>query len=322
MNSRKKALKILSETKEEYKIEKGTNKGLNSKVFKIKDIYNNNYALKLYSQKNDKRGKREKQFLEHSLRSGATNSPILKEYESVEDPGWIVMSWIEAEEIVEIDKEGINAIIDFTSKIRNTEGQKVIFAKDANTKIEKTIEGMRKRNIELKQKIETRTNNQQVKTWIRENIITTFEEIYNNTRTTRIYKQSTPVNGLIMSVSDVGIHNMKRNGDKYFFYDFEYAGKDDSAKLFCDIILQPRHKMSDSLREYTLEKYINTIATEEPKEQWLERASLLSTILKNKWMMIMCNSILKEKGSIDGVSISSMEEYAKTAHHNFLQRLY
>ena len=46
---------------------------------------------------------------------------------------------------------------------------------------------------------------------------------------------------IIISPSDVGIHNMLENEGSYKYIDFEYSGKDDIAKLCLDFVQQPNH---------------------------------------------------------------------------------
>ncbi len=42
-----------------------------------------------------------------------------------------------------------------------------------------------------------------------------------------------------MSPSDFGFHNILVDNKTLYFFDFEYAGWDDPAKLFCDFYSQP-----------------------------------------------------------------------------------
>ena len=44
---------------------------------------------------------------------------------------------------------------------------------------------------------------------------------------------------LCISPSDFGFHNALAEGDRIGFIDFEYAGRDDPAKLVCDFFCQP-----------------------------------------------------------------------------------
>lgn len=50
----------------------------------------------------------------------------------------------------------------------------------------------------------------------------------------------------ILSPSDIGFHNVIKNNNKIFFYDFEYFGLDDPIKITCDFILHPANKLNQS----------------------------------------------------------------------------
>jgi len=250
------------------------------------------------------------------------NAPELIEYECSKDPGWIIISWIEGENISNIRKREVDAIIEFTANTQCAEDNSFVhYARDANRSIVKTIEGINQRGKDLEQKLSNINDTSLSKKWIHENIINKAEYIYEKMKDGEENRSLTPATGIIMSVSDVGIHNMKRIEKQFYFYDFEYAGKDDSAKLFCDLILQPRHEMNECLFKYTLSRYTEKLIEKEPIKQWRERVRMISKILKQKWMIIICNSIIKEGSEIDEKAIYHLEEYKNREHHKLLQEL-
>ena len=181
---------------------------------------------------------------------------------------------------------------------------------------------MNQRAEYLAQRIRLLNESKYKKQWIFQNIIKQIEYLNDSYKGNEEFEQETPREGIIMSVSDVGIHNMKKKDKEYHFFDFEYAGKDDSAKLFCDMILQPRHMMDSGLYSYALDIYISGIVNNEPKEQWLRRTKVLARILKLKWMIIMCNSIIREKAGLNEKDILRLDEYRRRSQHELLEDLY
>ena len=60
---------------------------------------------------------------------------------------------------------------------------------------------------------------------------------------------------VIISPSDIGIHNAGSYKDKIFFFDFEYAGKDHIVKFICDTYYQPELNVNKNL----FKKFLNKI---------------------------------------------------------------
>ena len=89
---------------------------------------------------------------------------------------------------------------------------------------------------------------------------------------------------IIISQSDVGIHNTGLYRDKIFFFDFEYAGKDHIVKFICDTYYQPELNVNRNLFKIFLnkiQKYIGiniykALATYEP----YYKAKMILIILK------------------------------------------
>ena len=93
---------------------------------------------------------------------------------------------------------------------------------------------------------------------------------------------------LCVSPSDFGFHNAIRNKNGIKFFDFEFAGWDDPAKLIADFILQPRVQVRVSPSQL-----IKIFRPESAKEIY-ERHTALGPILQIKWGAIIL-SILNPK---------------------------
>ena len=93
-----------------------------------------------------------------------------------------------------------------------------------------------------------------------------------------------------ISPSDFGFHNslVRPNGD-FVFFDFEYAGWDDPAKLICDFFCQIEIPVPHTFFGFVIER-LNSLAIN--KNDFAERTKLLLPALKIKWCCILLNEFL------------------------------
>lgn len=98
-----------------------------------------------------------------------------------------------------------------------------------------------------------------------------------------------------LSPSDFGFHNAIRAADgRLRFFDFEYAGWDDPAKLICDFFCQPAVPAPVEM----FERFAWSVASEFAGAGiHLARASLLLPVYRVKWVCIMLNEFLPVGGS-------------------------
>ena len=94
-----------------------------------------------------------------------------------------------------------------------------------------------------------------------------------------------------LSPSDFGFHNAMLAPDGQLrFFDFEYAGWDDPAKLACDFFCQPQ--LPVSLAEW--DHFVITLAQSlNSQDNFPERARLLLDAYRIKWCCIMLNDFLR-----------------------------
>ncbi len=99
-----------------------------------------------------------------------------------------------------------------------------------------------------------------------------------------------PRSNWCLSPSDFGFHNAMLAPDgRLRFFDFEYAGWDDPAKLACDFFCQPQLPVSLAQWDHfviTLARSLNS------RETFPERARLLLDAYRLKWCCIMLNDFL------------------------------
>jgi len=96
-----------------------------------------------------------------------------------------------------------------------------------------------------------------------------------------------PLAERILSPSDFGFHNAlcERDG-RIRFFDFEYAGWDDPAKLLCDFFCQPDVPVPISFAPWVAEQIGQDVAK---PEAMLERAERMWPLHRLKWSLIMLN---------------------------------
>ena len=94
---------------------------------------------------------------------------------------------------------------------------------------------------------------------------------------------------LCISPSDFGFHNALADGARVGFIDFEYAGRDDPAKLVCDIFCQPEVPVSTSYMPEFAHRLIAGLGLDPSHEA---RCRLLLDAYRVKWTCIILNDFL------------------------------
>jgi hypothetical protein len=93
-----------------------------------------------------------------------------------------------------------------------------------------------------------------------------------------------------LSPSDFGFHNaLMRNDGTLSFFDFEYAGWDDPAKLICDFFCQPQVPVNS--RHWF--RFVETISTCLLDPMLPGRAELLLRAYRVKWCCILLNEFVR-----------------------------
>ena len=98
-----------------------------------------------------------------------------------------------------------------------------------------------------------------------------------------------PQSGRCLSPSDFGFHNALLTEDGLKFFDFEYAGWDDPAKLVCDFFCQPELPVESGLWH----DFVNPLAAALNADPgFVERARRLLPAYQIKWCCILLNDFL------------------------------
>jgi Phosphotransferase enzyme family len=94
---------------------------------------------------------------------------------------------------------------------------------------------------------------------------------------------------LCISPSDFGFHNALADGDRLGFIDFEYAGRDDPAKLVCDFFCQPELPVPLAHMAGFTARLMAGLGLDRSHEA---RCRLLLDAYRVKWTCIILNDFL------------------------------
>jgi len=97
---------------------------------------------------------------------------------------------------------------------------------------------------------------------------------------------------IIASPSDFGFHNALRTADGCVFLDFEYAGRDDPAKLVCDFFCQPELPVAAAHHELFCSQVLDELGLARHRD----RVRILLDCCRIKWIAIILNDFLAVGG--------------------------
>jgi thiamine kinase-like enzyme len=265
--------------------------GINSQVYKLR-VGKDNLVVKVYNKKNKLRIKREKIFYDY-LRSIKNNNVIEPIGFNIKS-NLAIFPCIEGKKIKKIKNNHIKELLNFLRQINKKKSIKLPLAvdgiKNRNNHIklcELKIDQMKKIRIDslIKKKFMF---------FLKEKIIPKFNQIkmnYYKQKTFCIEKNNLLKDDMIVSPSDFGFHNIIQSNNKFFFFDFEYAGLDDPIKLICDFYCQPNQILTQTQKKM----FIRNIPF---KKNSLKQLELYTKIFlpfhKLKWCCIILNEFKNE----------------------------
>jgi len=204
--------------------------GGNSEVIKFKNHEEKLRALKVYRGDQTRVSQmieRETKALSFLSDNGFKNVP----QQVVSHPSLkaIEYDWIEGE-IADTTDACLGAIAEMLNRLMKLSSRNYVFdqAVDSIDAPSELLTQIQSRISRLEDK-----NSKYVKE-LREKI-----EVFGNTKNIGL-----PFGQRILSMSDLGSHNMISQNDDYFFIDFEFFGYDSFAKLWGDFLLHPRNHFS------------------------------------------------------------------------------
>lgn len=112
---------------------------------------------------------------------------------------------------------------------------------------------------------------------------------------------SLPAAQRCLSPSDFGFHNALRDPDgRWVFFDFEYAGWDDPAKLVCDFFCQVQVPVAPVFFDAFAAGVIDAMGLDTAH---LERMRVLLPVHRLKWICIVLNEFLTDKRQRRGFAL-------------------
>lgn len=281
--------------------------GINSEVFKITTKPGNLYFGKIYRQrKDDNRQRLVAEFygLTFLWENGIRNipQPLLADQKH----GLAVYKFIRGLKLgsAEIAKTDIDQAADFVSRIHLLTGlggaDSQPIASEACFSIREYIDCVDGRIDRLRNIMKENIIFNLLRACMENEFIPFFatikEEIQKKAKKLGInIDDKLPKRNRTLSASDFGFHNaIKAESGKLFFFDFEYYGWDDPAKMIADFCLQPEIPIPSVYREYFFEKIRKGYREGKSLER---RISLIYPILGLKWCLIMLNPFLRFDGS-------------------------
>ena len=283
-----------------YKVKNFSNltTGINSSTFKIEG-YEKKYLLKIYNSSKVNpinRLEHENRFLNFLKACKFENVPQIISTNKKEN--WLLMSWIEGKKITEVNydlcKEYLSFLVDI-QKFRGIPVAKFILpASEAYFHFKGHIKSINHRILLLEEKQQELLN-------LKEDSFKTLKNFLDKVKSEINYLKLfqndknidmdyiLPEENRIISQSDVGFHNMLLGKNYVYFFDFEYAGWDDPAKLFADLLMQPDYNIPIKYLDI-FDQYLKDFIFKENYNS--DRLMFMLKLIRIKWSLIIMNPIL------------------------------
>ncbi len=273
--------------------------GKNSEVIKVTSKDGKEYLLKFYKSKTEadprERRKTENNFLMYTQEIGLTSTP--KAIATDEETSSTLIEWINGNQITKQTDESIMALGNLLEQLSRVEDHEKMArlntAADSIQSIEKLKKELNKRIEETIKIAENWRISRSKKDYIYNLIWETKREIDALNRYKRKDYWQKFRDGQVASPSDLGIHNIIKKSEKYYFIDFEYAGRDDLSKAFADVSLQP-HSPLNPKQIKLLKNMIRgkeRLVDKTQPEGWELRAQDIWELTRFKWCHIMIKSL-------------------------------
>lgn len=254
-------------------------KGGNSNVIKLKLNDGSLFAIKIYTGKANRITRmlnRELSAIEFLKFKNFLNIPEIIYYRK--DLGLIVFKWIEGIHPTP-DSNCINSIISMCLALNNIGTSGAVFdnAVDSAFSTNEILSQIDNRIIKILGEYPYQCSELFVD--IIKNKINQYKKKYNNNQ---IFSDH------IMSVSDLGPHNMLLINDFFYFIDFEFFGKDSINKMVGDFLLHPKNCFNN----LEIQKFIKSISS---NSMWkIEELQPTLPLLALNWSLIVLGRTLDE----------------------------
>lgn len=207
-----------------------------------------------------------------------------------------LLRFIEGHKIQQVDKVALDQAIEFVLRLNSGEksAHRLLVASEACFSGTEHMETVHRRILRA-ERIDTQEPvDRAARSFVREKLEPAWREVRSSViKHWNAGPLDKPLNhhSRCVSPSDFGFHNALLPADGHFrFFDFEYAGWDDPAKLVCDFFCQPQVPVSLEFLDY----FIHALQPAFPGDAtFADRARLLLPAYQIKWCCIMLNEFVR-----------------------------
>ena len=271
--------------------------GRNNRVFRLDLSDGRSAALKIYfrhpGDARDRLGA-EWDFLQHARRfaPGSAPAPLARDATA----GAALYGFVEGSRFSpdEIDAAAVASAAAFIRKVASPgAAQDLRIASEACFSINDHVEAVERRVGRLETIDAQAPQTAEAARFVRDSVRPAWErlrdEAFEKCRACGVDPES-PIDDadIIASPSDFGFHNALRTADGCVFLDFEYAGRDDPAKLVCDFLCQPELPVAAAHHA----QFLAEVLDRQGLGRHRERVSLLLDCYRIKWVAIILNDFL------------------------------
>ncbi len=271
--------------------------GRNSRVWKV-NSGRRQWLLKQYHQHTDDHRDRlstEFGFLSFLHVNKVRNIP--EPLISYRERNWGLYSYLPGQAVETITTEHLRQTAEFVCRINHlrttTAAQHLPYASEASLSLQEHLNQIFNRLERLKNIEGDCSVYETAKNLVKEKLIPAFlhmrDSIMSRYSQNAVEKLLEP-DERILSPSDLGFHNILQEGDSLSFLDFEYAGWDDPAKLFCDFACQPERPVTRRMAEVFWEQVCRRLNLS--GAEW--RTEILLPLYRLKWCCILMNEFCKK----------------------------
>ena len=202
----------------------------------------------------------------------------------------ILLEFIEGQRLTspEIDDATFGRMMDFICALNDKRGSgsSLPLASESCFSDRDHVDLLDRRIERLSTEVQDRT----AANFVSDQLVPTWHQVRKDAQRTSIeWETPLTLEGRCISPSDFGFHNCLRRSDgSVVFYDFEYAGWDDPAKLVCDLFCQievpiPLRHLPVAIERIETSLRINRLA---------DRVAWLMPIIRIKWCCILLNEFI------------------------------
>lgn len=274
--------------------------GANNRVYRLR-AEGGERALKVYFQNPADprdRFKAEYAFYRHLWQQGVRRTPEPLSWDTENRLG--LFSFVEGRKlrVEEVDAGAVRQALDFIIEANRdrASAQEIPIASEACFSLAEHLAVVERRVLRLQNIAGETEVDQTAAVFVREELNPAWVKIQAAIRAQAgiALNDEVPKAARCLSPSDFGFHNALLTADGLKFFDFEYAGWDDPAKLCCDFFCQPQ--LPVALAHWDL--FVGGLAAALGAQADLpQRARLLLPAYQIKWCCIMLNEFLRGEQS-------------------------